>query len=309
LHNGIAFPHDCKVGTCGACKYKLVSGKISELASSAMGLSGDFYQSGYRLGCQSVPKGDLVIELDKELGLAIVPKETRALISGQKSLAHDVIELTVVTDKKILFCPGQYADIENSELSTVRSYSFSSPHQDKGFLSFHVRHVPGGVFSGWLFGDDRTGATLTLRGPYGQFGLHESEAAMICVAGGTGLAPIKCILQSMTGAQRERDVFLFFGARQQRDLYCLDAIQALQREWGGRFELIPVLSEEPATSSWNGRRGMVTEHFQEFLQGQMCEGYLCGPPPMVDAAESELVRLGVAREYIYADRFYNRPPV
>jgi NAD(P)H-flavin reductase len=113
----------------------------------------------------------------------------------------------------------------------------------------------------------------------------------------------------MTGAQRERDVFLFFGARQQRDLYCLDAIQALQREWGGRFELIPVLSEEPATSSWNGRRGMVTEHFQEFLQGQMCEGYLCGPPPMVDAAESELVRLGVAREYIYADRFYNRPPV
>lgn len=309
LHNGIAFPHDCKVGTCGACKYRLVSGKIGELASSAMGLSGDLYQSGYRLGCQSIPKEDLEIELDTVLGRAIVPKETRALISGQKRLAHDIIELTVVPENPIVFHPGQYADIECSELSVVRSYSFSSPFQSEGSLSFHIRLVPGGVFSGWLFGHDRTGTTITLRGPYGQFGLHESDTVMVCVAGGTGLAPIKCLLQSMTEIQRERVVFLFFGARQQRDLYCLDEIKALQRDWIGRFELIPVLSEEPAKSSWKGKRGMVTEHFHEFLQGHPCEGYLCGPPPMVDAAESELLRLGVAREYIYADRFYNRPPV
>jgi len=308
LHNGIAFPHDCKVGTCGACKYKLVSGKISELASSAMGLTGDLYQSGYRLGCQSIPKGDLEIEVDTKLGRAIVPIETKALISQQKNLAHDVIRLTVVPEKPLVFHPGQYVDIECPELSVVRSYSFSSPFQAGGSLSFHVRLVPGGVFSGWLFGGDRTGTTVILRGPYGQFGLHESDAAMVCVAGGTGLAPIKCILQSMTETQRKRDVFLFFGARQQRDLYCLDEIQALQRDWAGRFELIPVLSEEPATSPWQGRRGMVTEYFKEFMQGQSCEGYLCGPPAMVDAAESELIRLGVARELIYADRFYNRPP-
>lgn len=306
LHHGLAFPHDCKVGSCGACKYKLVSGKISELASSAMGLSGDLYQSGYRLGCQSIPKEDLEIELDSELGRAIVPEETIALISEQKTLAHDVIGLTLMPEKPIAFNPGQYADIEYTELSVVRSYSFSTPAQADGSLNFHVRLVPGGVFSGWLFGGDRTGTTVTLRGPYGQFGFHESDDVMVCVAGGTGLAPIKCILESMTGTQRERDVFLFFGVRQQRDLYCLEQIQALQRDWGGHFELIPVLSEEPATSSWKGKRGMVTEYFQEYLQGRSCEAYLCGPPPMVDAAETELLRLGVAHGSIYADRFYNR---
>jgi len=306
LHQGLAFPHECKVGSCGACKYKLVSGKIGELASSAMGLSGDLYQSGYRLGCQCIPKEDLEIELDAPLGRAIIPEETTASISEQKTLAHDVIGLTLIPEKPISFNPGQYADIEYTELSVVRSYSFSTPPQADGSLNFHVRVVPGGVFSGWLFGGDRTGTTVTLRGPYGQFGFHESDDVMVCVAGGTGLAPIKCILESMTGTQRERDVFLFFGARQQRDLYCLEEIQALQRDWGGHFELIPVLSEEPATSSWKGKQGMVTEYFQEYLQGRSCEAYLCGPPPMVDAAETELLRLGVAHGSIYADRFYNR---
>ncbi|WP_083833567.1 NADH:ubiquinone reductase (Na(+)-transporting) subunit F [Pseudoxanthomonas spadix] len=308
LREGIGFPHDCKVGTCGTCRYKLVSGKIGELASSAMGLSGDLYQSGYRLGCQSIPKGDLEIELDTQLGGAIAPKETSAVISGQRKLAHDVIELTLVPENEIFFKPGQYADIECRELSVVRSYSFSSPFQAGGSLSFHVRLVPGGVFSGWLFGADRIGTTVTLRGPYGQFGLHESDAVMVCVAGGTGLAPIKCVLQGMSQAQRRRDVLLFFGARQERDLYCLDEIRALQKIWGGRFEIIPVLSEEPVASAWQGKRGMVTEYFEEFLRGQSCEGYLCGPPPMVDAAELVLLRLGVARECIYADRFFNRIP-
>ncbi|HCL3968482.1 TPA: 2Fe-2S iron-sulfur cluster binding domain-containing protein [Pseudomonas aeruginosa] len=308
LHQGIAFPHDCKVGSCGTCKYKLISGRVNELTSSAMGLSGDLYQSGYRLGCQCIPKEDLEIELDTVLGQALVPIETSALIRKQKRLAHDIVELELVSDKQIAFYPGQYADVECAECSAVRSYSFATPPQPDGSLSFHVRLVPGGIFSGWLFGGDRTGATLTLRAPYGQFGLHESNATMVCVAGGTGLAPIKCVLQSMTQAQRKRDVLLFFGARQQRDLYCLDEIEALQFDWGGRFELIPVLSEESSTSSWKGKRGMVTEYFKEYLTGQAYEGYLCGPPPMVDAAETELVRLGVARELVFADRFYNRPP-
>jgi NAD(P)H-flavin reductase/ferredoxin len=305
LHNGLAFPHDCKVGSCGACKYKLVSGKISELVSSAMGLTGELYQSGYRLGCQSIPKEDLEIELDLALGKAIVPEETVAVIGEQKKLAHDVIGLTLLPDKPMMFNPGQYADIECKALSVVRSYSFSTPPKVDGSLTFHVRLVPGGVFSSWLFDADRTGNSVVLRGPYGQFGLHDNDGAMICVAGGTGLAPIKCILESMNESQRERDVVLFFGVRQMHDLYCLDEIQALQRNWGGRFEFIPVLSEEPTTSSWNGKRGLMTEFFQEYLQDRSCEAYLCGPPAMVDAAEAELIRLGVERESIYGDRFYN----
>lgn len=306
LQGGIDFPHDCKVGTCGKCQYKLVSGKISELSSSAMGLRGDLYQSGYRLACQSIPKCNLDIEVDTPLGRTAGLEECGAVIRSQVMLAHDVIELTIVPEKSIVFQPGQYADIENQELCLVRSYSFSNPPKENGELSFHVRHVPDGQFSGWLFGGDRTGMPLRVRGPYGQFHLHEVGEVMVCVAGGTGLAPIKCILESMTVPQRQRDVFLFFGARQQRDLYCLEKIEALRKVWGGKFEFIPVLSEESADSDWAGRRGLVTEHLYEFLEGLSCEAYLCGPPPMVDAVEVELIKAGVPASSIYSDRFYSQ---
>lgn len=306
LQCGIAFPHDCKVGTCGKCQYKLVNGRISELSSSAMALSGELYQSGYRLACQSIPKCNLDIEVDTPLGRSLGLQECAAVIRSQVMLAHDVIELTIVPEKPMAFQPGQYADIENQELSLVRSYSFANPPEESGELKFHIRHLPGGQFSGWLFGGDRTGTPLRVRGPYGQFHLHEGDEVMVCVAGGTGLAPIKCILESMTAPQRQRDVFLFFGARQQRDLYCLEQIDALRKSWGGRFEFIPVLSEEPADSDWPGRRGLVTEHLRESLAGLSCEGYLCGPPPMVDAVEAVLIQMGVTPTSIYADRFYNQ---
>lgn len=306
LQGGIAFPHDCKVGTCGKCKYKLLNGKISELSSSAMALSGELYQSGYRLACQSIPKCNLDIEVDAALGRSAGVQECGAVILSQVMLAHDVIELTLGPEKPITFQPGQYADIQNEGLGLVRSYSFASPPEESGALKFHIRHVPGGQFSGWLFGGDRTGTPLRVRGPYGQFHLHESDKVMVCVAGGTGLAPIKCILESMTASQRQRDVFLFFGARQQRDLYCLEQIEALRKVWGGRFEFIPVLSEEPVDSDWVGKRGFVTEHLHESLAGLSCEGYLCGPPPMVDAVEAGLIQEGVAPSSIYADRFYSQ---
>ncbi|WP_141056723.1 2Fe-2S iron-sulfur cluster-binding protein [Tepidiphilus succinatimandens] len=306
LNVGIDFPHDCKVGTCGKCKYKLINGKISELSSSAKALSGELYQSGYRLACQSIPKCDLDIEVDTPLSRSIKVQEYDAVIQSQLLLTHDIIELTIIPEKPIAFQPGQYADIINNELGVSRSYSFATPPKENGELKFHIRHVPGGKFSGWLFGGDRTGTHLRVRGPYGQFHYHESNDVMVCVAGGTGLAPIKCILESMTASQRQRDVFLFFGARRQKDLYCLEEIEALRKLWGGRFEFIPILSEEPHNSDWQGRRGMITEHLREFLSGLSCEGYLCGPPPMVDAVEAELIRIGVSPHSIYADRFYSQ---
>lgn len=306
LQNGIDFPHECKVGTCGKCKYKLVNGRISELSSSAMALSGELYQSGHRLACQSIPKCDLDIEVETSLGRTAGFQECAAVILSQLQLAHDVMELTLVPEEPIAFQSGQYASIINQELGLERSYSFSDPQEEGGKLRFHIRHVPGGRFSSWLFAGDRTGSQLRVRGPYGQFHYHESDNAIVCVAGGTGLAPIKCILESMTVPQRQRDVFLFFGARQQRDLYCLEKIEALRSVWGGRFEFIPVLSEESADSDWAGRRGLVTEYLCEFLAGHSCEAYLCGPPPMVDAVEVELIKTGIPASSIYADRFYSQ---
>lgn len=306
LGQGIAFPHNCKVGTCGTCRYRLVSGKIGELTSSAMGLSAEHYQAGYRLACQSLPKGDLEVHVDTPLRRTIAVTEFGAAIASQRRLAHDVVELELQADTAVDFRPGQYADLHVGDLGAARSYSFASP-PDGRTLRFHVRLVPGGQFSGWLLEQDRSGTRLTVRGPYGQFGLRAGNATLVCVAGGTGMAPIKCMLESMSAAERQRRVMLFFGARTSDDLYCLDTVDGLRAQWPGGFDFVPVLSAQPADKPWDGRRGMVTDHLAELITaGAGAEGYLCGPPPMVDAAEAALVRLGMPRDAIAADRFFTR---
>jgi NAD(P)H-flavin reductase/ferredoxin len=305
LEQGIGFPHDCKVGTCGTCHFKLIKGQISELNSSAMSLTAEQFQGGYRLACQAIPKSDLEIGMEVPLDAVEAVIETRGLIKTQKNLTHDVIALIVETDRPINFLPGQYADLTVPALGAPRSYSFASPAVGTA-LEFYVRVVPGGQFTSWLAEASRVGTETLVRGPFGQFRLHRNKAPMICVAGGTGLAPIKCILESMLPEETTRQVALFFGARNERDLYCLEDVKNLKSKWRGRFDFIPVLSAEAPHAPWQGRRGLITEHLAEIGSGTGWEAYLCGPPAMVDAAELVLKGLGVSDDAIYADRFFDR---
>jgi p-cymene monooxygenase electron transfer component len=166
--------------------------------------------------------------------------------------------------------------------------------------------VPGGAFTTWLFEGDRVGSTLTLRGPLGQFRLRQADGPIVCVAGGSGLAPIKCMLEKALLDQCVRPVTLFYGGREQRDLYGREAIAELAARWPAPFDYIPVLSSENAQSDWTGQRGLVADKLLGLPELAQSQIYLCGPPPMVDAADALARRAGVPAEAVFADRFFDR---
>lgn len=306
---GVGFPCDCKVGTCGTCRYRLLDGRIAELNSSAVCLSGEDFQNGWRLGCQSVARSDLSIFLPglvSEIGPP--PTLFEAEIASVKPLTHDIVELRLKLNRPIVFVAGQYADLQTEDVEGARSYSFAeaAPPGGSDQPCFHVRRVTGGAFTEWLFGENRVGYGITLRGPLGQFRLRNVDAPIICVGGGTGLAPLKCLLEQAARDNCARPVTLLYGARTQADLYCRDEIVRIAQHWPMPFEFVPVLSMEPEGSDWRGARGLVGDKLAEVPRLAESQIYLCGPPPMVDAAELIALGHGVSKEAILADRFFDR---
>jgi NAD(P)H-flavin reductase/ferredoxin len=308
LDAGIDMPHDCKVGSCGTCKYRLDAGKIAELSPSALALSREEIASGYRLACQSLPRSDLRISVDR-LGDRLVEVENfTARIVAAPLLSHDIIGLRLQLDRPLSFVAGQYAEIACDAVAGARTYSISNAPrgQARDILEFHVRKVPGGAFTEWLFAQDRTGTDLRLTGPGGSFRHQGGEGAILCIAGGSGLAPILSLLEEAHWSGASSSVTLLYGARAERDLYCRAEIAELAAKWRGNFEYLPVLSEEPVTSDWSGARGLVADRIASISDLAAHQCYICGPPPMVDAAERLLLSGGVPGDAILADRFFDR---
>lgn len=314
LRNDIEFPHSCRVGGCAACKCQLTEGKVKELTDVGYILSDDDLDNGYILACQSVPKTDISITLD-------LPQHSLEEVTGeivaQNRLTHDITELKIRTSEPLKYQPGQFADLTLSSLPDLpRSYSFASAPttspNSQTELSFFVREVPGGRFSGAINQQQKIGERISVKGPLGDFWLRPAQNPIVMIAGGSGLAPIIAMLQEEVKQSRHRPLLLLFGARTQQDLYALETIASIQQQWNATFEFMPVLSEEPDNASaedenWQGLRGLVTEYIQEALIPDS-HAYLCGPPAMIDAAEAVLKQQGVKQEHIHADRFVTLAP-
>lgn len=301
LREGIEFPHSCRVGGCAACKCKLTSGQVKRLTQFGYVLSDDDLQAGHILACQSVPKGDVSVEVP--LHACPARKTVSARVLRQERLTHDTLRLQVQLNDVLVFKAGQFADLELAAQPGVsRSYSFATPCGADGQTSFFIRKVPGGVFSSMVHDHDWVGQTLTVTGPCGDFWLRPSDAPLLMVAGGSGLAPMVAMLQEAVEAGVRRKATLLFGARTQQDLYELTHIQAIAERWLGGFEFVPVLSAEPEGSAWAGARGLITDWVPRFSE-PTCHAYLCGPPPMVDSAQRTLWEQGVEPSLIHADRF------
>lgn len=302
LDQGLSYPHRCRVGSCTSCKTKLLDGKIKELTDTAYVLSMEDIQSGSILACQSIPKCDLTI--DVELGEAAA-EEFTGTITRIDDLTHDILGITVALDRSIYYTAGQYADISFAELDRPRNYSFAARALPQGNreVRFHIRKVPGGQFTEWLFAKDRVGASLVLGGPFGEFQLKPARQPLLFIAGGSGMAPILSILESAGGDDLKRNATYLFGARTQADLYATEEIQNATRKWQGKFDFIPVLSHEPEGSDWSGRRGLVTDLIQEIPDLSDHHAYLCGPPGMIDSALEHLKAAGIQQESIHFDRF------
>lgn len=310
LDAGLPFPHSCKVGTCMTCRSRLLSGTVKPIRDFSYVLSGEELQAGYILACQAKvkPGESCVLEIDVE---ADAPRHRQLTMAttliGKKYLAHDIIELRLRASHFLPYTAGQYAELKAPGFDRGRAYSFASKLGAGGSqeLRFFVRKVPGGDFTTWLFETAQVGDSVELNGPLGNFWLRRGISPLVCIAGGSGLAPIISMLQAAVETDVDRDLTLLFGARTQRDLYALDEIKSLADAWRAKFTFIPVLSDEPEGSDWGGPRGLVT---QALNPAQIPElgarhAYLCGPPPMIDAAILVLNQAGVHHGRIHYDKF------
>lgn len=309
LRQGLDFPFSCKVGGCGTCKCQLLSGKVKELTDKTYLLSKEEIRDNFILGCQSIPRSDVVIRLPVD---PLSQQEARGVVTRQVELTHDIVEVFITLDTPLRYRPGQYALVQAQGLDVpARCYSFAHAAADSGSqeVSFFVRRLPHGRLSRWLSSSAALQQPVKLNASLGNFYLRDSTRPLLCMAGGSGLAPLIALLEgAMSSGSSERDVCLMMGARRQRDLYYLEEIVRLQSQWQGKFTFIPVLSDEPADSGWPGRRGLVTDYLDASLTTD-AEGYLCGPPPMIDAAIARMTALGVASNHIYFDKFLDQSDV
>ncbi|MEH3148762.1 MAG: 2Fe-2S iron-sulfur cluster binding domain-containing protein [Methylobacterium frigidaeris] len=308
LGQGINYPHSCRVGTCGRCKTRLVSGRISPLVDFALSpLTNRDLKDGYILACQAKVRSDLEIEVGLLDQRVTLPRSFVGEIAGWRVLPGGVIDLRLALEEPLVFEAGQYAALAVSGSFVRRSFSFYDAPRPEGAreVGFLVRHLPGGRFSGWLAAGDRRGVRIWLEGPFGQMGLDDAPRHALCVAGGTGIAPILSIAEDRLRRFPGEGVTVVFGVRGQADLFALDRLDRLSSLAPGRVRVVPILSHEPAGSGWAGARGLVTAALDEGLgiDLRQASAFVCGALPMVEAVETRLTALGLPRGRIHADKF------
>ncbi len=306
LRAGYVLPYNCRNGVCGSCKNRIVSGRVDYGNASPTTLTEEDKANGLALFCQARALEDLVIEAGEidavhDIPIGIWP----CRVAAMDKLAHDVmgLKLTLPQDQRLQFLAGQYIDILLKD-GRRRSFSLANaPHNDET-LELQIRHVPGGLFTTHVFEKMKEKDLLRFRGPLGTFFLREdSGRPVILVAGGTGLAPMKAILEHIFHVGFERSVQLYWGVRAKRDLYLLE----LLGEWDEKyvnFSFVPVLSEPAEEDQWQGRTGWVHEAvLADHTDLSDVDVYAGGPPPMIDALKKVFFDHGLTPDRLFYDSF------
>jgi propane monooxygenase reductase subunit len=176
--------------------------------------------------------------------------------------------------------------------------------RESGQLEFVIKIYPDGLFSHFLDSQLAPGDRLNLTGPFGVFTLREGhDVDLIFVGGGAGMAPILSLLRSMAERGIQRKATYYYGARGRRDLCFEKELRALE-ETLPAFRYVPALSEPAEGDAWDGEVGLITDVVTRHEADlKSAHAYVCGPPPMVEAAMPLLTRLGVPQKHVYYDKF------
>jgi propane monooxygenase reductase component len=311
FEQGVMLMHGCKEGQCSSCKSFVLDGDDIELDRYSTFALPDFEkEEGYTLLCRAHAYEDLTIELlnyDEDMirsGLPIT--EAVAEVAAKDPVTHDLrhLVLRLVEPTEIKFFPGQYVDIAVPGTDETRSFSMANTSsRESGLLEFVIKVYPDGLFSHFLDTTLRVGDQLQLTGPYGVFTLREGEDDLVFIGGGAGMAPILSLLRSMAERGITRKATYYYGARGHRDLCFTEELRALEDSLPS-FRYIPALSEPAPGDAWAGETGLITDVVQRHAAGLAgAHAYVCGPPPMVEAALPLLATLGVAEKRIYYDKF------
>ena len=310
---GIALPYSCRAGVCGSCKATLLEGRCHYPRNPPAALDARDRVQHAVLLCQAVPLDDLLVQAREVTSVEdIARRQLNVRVSRKWQLAPDVIGLQLQPapgETRLSWLPGQYLDVLLDE-GRRRPFSIANGPQADGSIELHVRHVAGGGFTSWVSDALREGDSLRIEGPLGTFVPREdSERPMIFMAGGTGFAPVKAILEHFLALGTRRSIDLYWGARSAADLYLREQAE----QWAAmahamRFQA--VLSDAQQARLAGLRAGLVHEAVLEDhpdLSGH--DVYMSGPPAMVDAGRKMFVDAGLPEERLYFDSFEYAPDV
>lgn len=294
-------------GTCGVCKCTVKSGAGPVLPTETPFLTKEELADNVRLSCQVKVRNDLSIEIPEEL---FNVREYNTICTKIEELTYDMrrFRFEIKGGETINFVAGQFVQLvcppyKGSNEEVFRAYSIASDSKDDGCIELIIRRVPNGICTTWCFEHLKEGDEVLLNGPYGDFRMSESDAPMVFVAGGSGMAPFVSILHHMRNTNSSREAKYFFGGNTTNDL-CLDEqMKAFQEALPG-FTFIPVVANPDDAGNWSGEVGLVTEAVQrQYPDMSNHEGYLCGSPGMIDAAAKVFTGLGMPDDKIYYDKF------
>lgn len=305
LREGLALPFECRNGGCGVCLCTVEYGKVEHRPYQRSVLSDQDRARGRALMCCAVALEDVVIDVDADLGGAAGARSLHTgRVDAMERLAPDVMRLWVALPggERLPFAAGQYINILLDD-GQRRAFSFANPPHDTARIELHVRRIPGGRFTGHVFGQMRVGDPLRFQGPLGSFTLREGERPILLVAAATGFAPIKSIVEDAFHRGLRRPMHLYWGVRRPQDLYLLDLVARWQRAHPG-FRADLVVSEPQPGDGWQGRTGLVHEAIladHPELAGH--EVYVCGSARMVDAAVQGFLARGLHEGACFSDVF------
>ena len=305
IRQGVGLPYGCQDGACGSCKCRWISGDFELASHQLKALSEDERNAGMVLTCRMLPHADVVIECAELPAADMFPvRKMPCRVQEIRMAAPDVavLRLQLPANEALRYHAGQYLQFILRDASR-RSYSMANAPGPEPVVELHIRHMPGGKFTDQVFGSLKARDILRMEGPYGSFYLRDDgDKPLLLLASGTGLAPIKAMLEQLRAQASTRPATLYWGARKRADLYLLDWAreQAEQLDW---LRFVPVLSE-PDTD-WQGRTGFVHRAVMEDLPDLSGhEVYACGSPAMVDAAREDFLGLcGLPEEAFHCDAF------
>ncbi|WP_428542788.1 NADH:ubiquinone reductase (Na(+)-transporting) subunit F [Profundibacter sp.] len=312
LREGVYLPHACGHGLCATCKVDILEGEVEHGDASPFALMDMERDEGKCLACTATPTSDMVIEADIEEdpdARSIPVRDFSATVSAITRFSDRIVGITLkLKDGPIDFQAGQYINLHVPAAGDrPRAFSIASPPSKADEIELNVCKVRGGAATTWLYDDLTEGTALKVTGPYGRFFVRKSRPEpMIFLAGGSGLSSPKSMILELLETGEDRQITLIYGARDQADLYYYDLFSELA-EKHANFTYIPVLSNEPEDSNWQGERGFVHEAAERAFDGRFKGhvAYLCGPPPMIDACITTLMQGRLFEKEMYLEHFYD----
>ncbi len=294
-------------GSCGACKCKVLEGGGPLLPTEKPFLSQAELADGVRLSCQVKVKSDLAIQIPESI---FNIRKFSSVISEIVDYTYDIKGITFKLDEgdSIDFQAGQYVQLITEPYGKLRqrvsrAYSISSKPELQHSIQLIIRLVPEGLCTTWVHHHLKLGDRVNFTGPYGDFFLRDTDADILFVAGGSGKAPIKAMLEHLQVVGTNRKMTYFFGARTPKDLYLTDEMKAFEQVFPD-FRYEPVLSHAEPGDNWQGKTGYVMPYFKDTIRDPgNTEAYLCGSPGMINAVTKGLTDLGIAPDKIYYDSF------